>query len=197
MNAIQLAAALLCLAGISSPTHAADLSATPQESGPYVGAALGRTSFSAKGLNLPKTGSDESAQASKVYGGYRFSDKLGVEAGYVRLGSLSETLTVGANPVTQHASARSLYVAATSRLPLSTDFALTGKAGISFGKASGTNMLPASADMSGSKRSLMWGVGAEYNINQSVALTADFDHFGQVSDKVRANLFSVGARYKF
>jgi len=195
MNRLQLAAPLLCMLAITS-AQAANADAT-QETGPYVGAALGRTSFSAKGLGLPRTASDESAQASKVYGGYRFSNTVGVEAGYVRLGSLSETLTVGANPVTQHTTARSLYVAATSRLPLSQDFALTGKAGVSFGRASGTNLLPVAADMSGSKRSFMWGVGAEYQLTSAVALTADFDHFGQVSDKVRANLFSAGVRYRF
>ena len=196
MNRIHFAAPLLCMLAISS-AWAGNTDTNTQASGPYVGAALGRTSFSAKNLGLPKTGSDESAQASKVYGGYRFSDRLGVEAGYVRLGTAVETLTVGNNAVAQAVKARSLYVAATSRLPLSSDFALTGKAGVSFGKASGTNVLPVAADMTGSKRSFMWGIGAEYQLTNAIALTADFDHFGQVSNKMRANLFSVGARYRF
>lgn len=196
MNRIQLATPLLCMLAISS-AWAGNTDTTTQESGPYVGAALGRTSFSAKNLGLPKTGSDESAQASKVYGGYRFSDRLGVEAGYVRLGNAVETLTVGNNAVSQTVKARSLYVAATSRLPLSSDFALTGKAGVSFGRASGSNVLPVAADMTGSKRSFMWGIGAEYQLTNALALTADFDHFGQVSNKMRANLFSAGVRYRF
>ncbi len=199
MNRHQIAASsllsLVCMLAASS-AWAGNID-TAQESGPYVGAALGRTSFSAKNLGLPKTGSDESAQASKVYGGYRFSNLVGVEGGYVRLGNAVETLTVGNASVSQTVKARSLYVAATSRLPLSTDFALTGKAGISFGRASGASLLPASADMTGSKRSLMWGVGAEYQLTSSLAVTADFDHFGQVSSKVRANLFSAGVRYRF
>jgi OmpA-OmpF porin, OOP family len=115
----------------------------------------------------------------------------------VRLGSAVEKLTVGSNTVAQSVDARSLYVAATSRLPLSQDFALTGKAGVSFGKVSGSNVLPAAADMTGSKRSFMWGVGAEYQLTSALALTADFDHFGQLSSKVRANLFSAGVRYRF
>lgn len=195
MNRILFAAPLLCLLAASSAW--AGNPDTTQQSGPYVGAALGRTSFSASNLGLPRTGSDESAQASKVYGGYRFGDRLGVEAGHVRLGNAVETLTVGNNAVSQTVKARSLYVAATSRLPLSQDFALTGKAGVSFGRASGANLLPASADMTGSKRSFMWGIGAEYQLTNSLALTADFDHFGQVSEKVRANLFSAGVRYRF
>ncbi|MGM9479676.1 porin family protein [Roseateles sp. NT4] len=196
MNRIPFTATpLLCMLAVSS-AWAGNIDNT-QESGPYIGAALGRTSFSAKNLGLPKTGSDESAQASKVYGGYRFSNLVGVEGGYVRLGNAVETLTVGNNAVSQTVKARSLYVAATSRLPLSDAFALTGKAGVSFGKASGANLLPASSDMTGSKRSFMWGIGAEYQLTNALALTADFDHFGQVSEKVRANLFSAGVRYRF
>lgn len=195
MTRLQLAAPLLSMLAVSCAWAANP--DTTQATGPYVGAAIGRTSFSAKNLGLPRTGRDESAQASKVYGGYRFSDMVGVEAGYVRLGSTVQTLTVGANAVAQGVTARSLYVAATSRLPLTTDFALTGKAGISFGKASGANLLPASSDMTGAKRSFMWGIGAEYQLTDALALTADFDHFGQVSSKVRANLFSAGVRYRF
>ncbi|KQV49507.1 hypothetical protein ASC95_18110 [Pelomonas sp. Root1217] len=195
MNRLQFAAPLLSMLAISS-AWAANVDAA-QATGPYVGGAIGRTSFSARNLGLPKIASDESAQASKVYGGYRFSDLVGVEAGYVRLGSAIETLTVGNQAVSQRVTARSLYVAATSRLPLSTDFALTGKAGVSFGKSSSANLLPASADMTGSKRSFMWGIGAEYQLTDAIALTADFDHFGQLSNKVRANLFSAGVRYRF
>jgi OOP family OmpA-OmpF porin len=195
MNRINLAPLLISMLAVSSAW--ADTSDKSQEARAYVGAAIGRTSFSTKGLGLPKVGSDESAQASKVYGGYRFSDRLGVEGGYVRLGSALEKLTVGSNTVAQSVDARSLYVAATSRLTLSQDFALTGKAGVSFGKVSGTNVLAATADMIGSKRSFMWGVGAEYQLTSALALTADFDHFGQLSSKVRANLFSAGVRYRF
>jgi len=189
-NFFTLSALCLCAAA----AQAAD---DPASKGLYVGAALGRGSFGAKDLGLPKAASDETGMAGKLYGGYRFTDTWGVEAGYARLGGLKETLTVGSNSVTQSASGRSLYVAGTGRLPLSSAFALNAKAGVSFGKVSGTNVLPAASDMTGSKRSFMYGVGAEYRLSQNVALTADFDHFGRLSDKVRGNMVSAGVRYAF
>jgi OmpA-OmpF porin, OOP family len=187
---IACAIVVLCSASVNAAERATI-------EGPYVGGSLGRTSFSAKEIGLPKTGSDEIAMSGKAYGGYQLTDRFGVEAGYVRLGSLSETVSVGNTPVEQTAKGRSLYVAGTGRMPISDKIALTGKAGISFGKVSGTNALPAANDITGSRRSFMYGLGGEYRVSQHVALTADFDHFGKVSDKVRANMFSVGARYTF
>jgi OOP family OmpA-OmpF porin len=195
VNRINISTLVLGMLALSSGgVNAADASAQP---GPYVGASLGRGSFNARDPGLPKVASDETSLAGKVYGGYRLSDRLGVEAGYARLGSVHETLSVGGTAVEQGASGRSLYVAATGRLPIAQDLALTGKAGLSFGKVTGTNLLPASADITGSRRSFMYGIGAEYQLSSRVALTADFDHFGKLSQKVSANMLSAGVRYSF
>ena len=191
-NIHALALAVLSLSGAAA--NAADNVAGK---GLYVGAALGRGSFGAKELGLPKVGSDEVSQAAKLYGGYHLNDTWGVEAGYARLGKVSESLVVGGNTVAQSGTARSLYVAGTGRMPLSSSFTLNGKAGLSFGKVSGTNLLPASADMTGSKRSFMYGVGVEYAMAPGVALTADFDHFGKVSGQVHGNMLSAGVRFSY
>jgi OmpA-OmpF porin, OOP family len=167
-----------------------------RDEGPYVGAALGRSSFSAK-TGLPTTASDEVAVGGKLYGGYRFNGHFGVEAGYVRFGSLAQSVTLGGSTVEQGAKGRSLYVAATGRMPVAQHIALLGKAGVSFGKVSGADVLPASAQLVGSRRSLMAGIGAEYQLSPQVALTVDFDHFGKLSDRARANLLSAGVRYSF
>ncbi len=165
--------------------------------GLYVGAALGRTSFDAKTPGLPTVASDEVAAGAKLYGGWRLGEHLGVEAGYVRFGSLAESVTVDGRTVEQAAKGRSLYAALTGRMPMTEKIVLTGKAGISFGKVSGTDVLPASAHLIGSRRSFMYGVGAEYRLSPQVALTADFDHFGKLSEGARANLLSAGVRYSF
>jgi opacity protein-like surface antigen len=189
-NTFTLSALCLSIAA----AHAAD---DPAGKGLYVGASLGRGSFGAKDLGLPKVSSDEVSRAGKLYAGYRLTDTWGVEAGLARLGSVKETLAVGSNSVTQSASGRSLYVAGTGRMPLSSSFALNAKAGLAFGKVSGTNVLPPASDMTGSKRSFMYGVGVEYRLSQNVALTADFDHFGKLSGRVNGNMLSAGLRYGF
>lgn len=197
MNRFKFNALLLSMLVLSSAgVNAADLS-PDQSQGPYVGASLAHTWFGVKDLGLPKTDSDETSLSGLAYAGYRFTDRLGVEAGYARFGSVKETVTVGGAGVEQRGSARSLYVAATGRLPITQDVALTGKAGISFGKVNGGDAAAGPADIGGAKRSFMYGVGAEYQVTPQLALTAEFDHFGRVSDKVSANMLSTGVRYSF
>jgi OmpA-OmpF porin, OOP family len=195
MNRIQLSALGLAILTLSA-AHVNAAETTPT-SGVYAGASLGRTSFSADSSGLPVGGRDDTALAGKLYLGYRLGEYFGVEAGYARLGSLAQTVSFGNAEVTQTAKGRSLYTAVTGRMPVAPQVALTGKAGLSFGKVSGANVLPVSADLTGSRRSFMFGVGAEYQMSPQIALVADFDHFGKLSDKARANLLSAGMRYSF
>ena len=166
-------------------------------SGPYVGAAFGRSSFSTQGGGAPKLGSDDHDRALKIYGGYQLNDFFGVQGGYVRLGKLEDRFGVGGASVAQSVSGRSLYIAGTGRLPLGDAFALTGKAGISFGKTSGANALLAADSLIGSKRSLMLGAGAEYRFNRDLALTVDHERYGKLSNKVKADALFIGARFSF
>jgi OmpA-OmpF porin, OOP family len=184
----------IALAAATAGAHAAQ---ADDITGPYVGAALGRSSFGTQGVGSPKLGGDEHDRALKIYGGYQLNDYFGVQAGYVRLGKLEDRFSVGAASVAQSVSGRSLYVAGTGRLPLGDAFALTGKAGVSFGKTSGTNALPAADSLIGSKRSLMLGVGAEYRFNRNLAMTVDYERYGKLSNKVKADALFVGGRFSF
>jgi len=44
---------------------------------------------------------------------------------------------------------------------------------------------------------MMAGVGAEYKLSKNFALTADYDYYGKVSNKVKASTFMLGARLSF
>jgi OmpA-OmpF porin, OOP family len=188
---------LAVIALVLSAAGGAHAATADDITGPYVGAALGRSTFDTKGLGSPKLGSDERDRALKIYGGYQLNEYIGVQGGYVRLGKLEDRFSVGGASVAQSVSGRSLYLAGTGRLPLGDSFALTGKAGLSFGKATGTNVLPAADSLIGSKRSLMLGAGAEYRFNRDFALTVDYERYGKLSNKLSANALFVGARLSF
>jgi OmpA-OmpF porin, OOP family len=191
---ISLSAVAVAVAMASAGAQAAK---ADDVSGPYVGAAAGGSSFGTQGVSAPKIGSDESDRAFKVYGGYQINELFGVQAGYVRLGKLQDRFGTGSTTVAQAVSGRSLYVVGTGRLPLGDAFALTGKAGLSFGKTSGTNLLPAADSLLGAKRSLMLGVGAEVRFNRDVAVTVDYERYGKLSNKVKADALFVGGRFSF
>jgi OmpA-OmpF porin, OOP family len=163
----------------------------------YVGVGVGGSAFGTRDVGATKGTVDEQSRAFKIYGGYQLTDHFGVQAGYTRLGSLNDNFTTGGVSVKQTVSGRSLYVAGTARYSVSESFAVTGKLGISFGKTTGTNLLSASDNLIGSKRYLMGGFGAEYRLNRSVALTADYEAYGKLSNKVSADAFTLGARFSF
>jgi opacity protein-like surface antigen len=159
--------------------------------GPYAGMALGASSFSADGA--ANVDDDDFGSTFRVYGGYQFTDLLGVEAGYARIGDLTQTFQN-----TNHTlKARSTYVAATARQPLTGTISVNGKLGLSFGEVSG-NDLPADAPQAtGRKRSVMAGIGAEYQPWDRIALSISYDYHGKLSDDVSASSLSAGVRFTF
>lgn len=187
----------IVLAASTLAAHAAGASKAESIVGPYVGVGLGGSGLAVRDVDARKTKTDENDGAAKIYGGYQLTDTFGVEAGYVRLGEFKDRFRVNGSSVTQSASGRSFYVAGTGRLPLSDAFALTGKAGLSLGKVSGTNRLSDSDSPIGTKRSFMLGLGAEYRMSRDIALTVDLDSYGKLSDKVYGSALLLGVKYSF
>ncbi len=196
---LQTAAALTALMVLATTTTSSAQAATTDEAaGPfYVGVGVGGSAFGTRDVVATKGPADEQSRAFKIYGGYQITDHFGVQAGYTRLGSLNDTFTSSGVGVKQTVSGRSLYVAGTARYRVSESFALIGKLGVSFGKATGTNLLATSDNLIGSRRYLMGGFGGEYRLNRSLALTADYEAYGKLSNKVSADAFTLGARFTF
>ena len=179
---------------LSTLTLAAQAAPNDGIVGPYARVEVGRGNFGLSSA-LPQSSSDEHGQAVKVFGGYRFDENLGIEAGYAALGSFSESVTAGGASVRQDCKARSIFGAATGRLPLGESFALLGRLGLSSGKVSGTNVLPASDNVMGSKTSVLLGLGAEYRPKPNIALTVNYDSYGKLSNKVKADALLFGLHF--
>ncbi|MDT9000991.1 porin family protein [Paucibacter sp. APW11] len=184
-----LAAAVLALFSLSA--QAAD------EVGPYAGAAIGRGSLSLPDASVPLKDKDGRDTSYKLFGGYRLNENFSLEAGYARLGKLGETATIGGTDLRQQGTASSLYAVGVGRLPVNEQFAFTGRLGLARNKVSGTNVLPAADSLQGSKNNVVWGLGAEYKLSKTVALTADYDNYGKVSDKVKASTLMLGIKTSF
>ncbi|AYM77699.1 outer membrane protein A precursor [Janthinobacterium sp. HH103] len=166
-----------------------------QAEGAYVGVNVGRSELKA---------SDEfdsikkSDTGYKAYAGYDFTQNFGAEAGYVDFGKLTEKFDGGKMEVKSHA----FYVAATGTLPLNEQFSLFAKAGVSQNRTKATvSELNFSESVSKNKTSALFGIGAAYNINKNLSAVAEYENFGKVANedgsKVKADLLSIGLRYKF
>jgi OmpA-OmpF porin, OOP family len=157
----------------------------------YIGGSIGSSE--------QKAGDEkESHVGYKLFAGYQFNETFGLESGYVDLGKISvsgDNFSVSSHP-------QALYFAGTATWPLSTEFSLFGKAGVS---ANRTKVSATVGNTSGSdttsKTTAIVGVGAAYAMSKNLSLTVEYENFGKVIDEagssVKADLFSVGIRYKF
>lgn len=166
--------------------------------GAYVGVNVGR---SEQKLSIDTQGSaKDNATAYKLYGGYDVTKNFGVEAGYIDFGKASVVDSVGD---TLSSKLTSFYVAATGTLPLSEQFSLFAKLGVSFNRTKADVQLSGVTSRLGSENRTtpLLGIGAAYNFSKNLALVAEYENFGKVIKEegynLKADLFSVGLRYKF
>lgn len=174
-----------------------------QDNGFYAGGAIGRSSFSlssSSSASLPWGGekSSKAGTAYKLYGGYRLTENFGVEAGYARLGRVSQRTSAYGGSTLQSGSGQAFYAAATARLPLGDAFAINGRLGIAHGRISGgDNGAPGNRRLSGGANGVMAGFGAEYRVTQNLAVTADYDYFGKLSKQAKGGMLTVGVKASF
>jgi OmpA-OmpF porin, OOP family len=174
-------------------------SASAQTSGNgfYVGAGLNASASSTDKVALPSSSSDRSGQGAKVNAGYQVTPNYGVEAGWSGLGTFSETYKTTVGTTTQKYKVNTTYVAATGRWGVSENLSLVAKAGVGFNKVSGTNVLPVSDNLLGTKTALFSSAGLSYKLSPTTAVTLDYDVAGKRSNKVYAHALTVGLQYNF
>ncbi len=189
-----ISAALAVFVTWSGTASAAD---PAHDAGPYIGGSITRSDFNPEVLGLPSVSAEHAGLGGKAYGGYRFNEYVGIEAGYADLGSITGTQVANGATFEQRAKARAYYGAVTGRMPVSEAFALTGKLGVSYGRVRGDSTASAPTDLRGPRRSFMYGLGVEYRVSPRVAVVAEFERFGRVSDNVSASAVSAGIRYWF
>jgi OOP family OmpA-OmpF porin len=164
----------------------------------YFGVNLGQANHSLNDAGLVATSRAEKKTAFKIYGGYNFDKNWGVEVGYADFGNPRNVYTVAGAPVTLDYRASAVYVAGTGTLPINDQFALFGKLGFSAGRVSGSvSGAGTTFTGSGSKSSVMGGIGASYSFTKNLAVVAEYEDFGKVNTDIRASMWSIGLRYKF
>jgi OOP family OmpA-OmpF porin len=165
----------------------------------YVGASLGRSHQSAYLGGFQAEGAGN-ATAYKLFGGYQLTPNFGVETGFADLGKLTIESAIAGSRV--DVRPRSLYAAATGTWPLTDQFSVSGKLGVSANRLTHTVHIGSSSlSEAHNGASLLAGAGASYALNEKVALVAEYENFGRVSKRggedVKADMVSLGVRMKF
>jgi OmpA-OmpF porin, OOP family len=126
--------------------------------------------------------SDDNGSVFKLYGGYQITENFGVEAGYMRFGDVTRTYSIGGDSLTQTGKARAFYTAGTVRWQFSDSFSVNGLAGVAFNQVRDDATI-GDRNLNGDKRSVMLGLGAQYQLSERTALTVNFDHLAEISEE--------------
>lgn len=140
--------------------------------------------------------------AVRISGGYHFSPMLAVEAGYLMIGDS----TVKYNTYSDTTKNSALQIAAVGTFPVTPAFDLIGKLGMSMNSNKLSDTLGV-WNSSTSSTSLMFGIGAQYNVNKKVSIRAQYEDFGKFTTNdgpippvtswdMGVSMVSVGVAYK-
>ena len=182
----------------------------------YAGAGVGSSNVT--GINGSETDGPNNftlsggtrATSWKLYGGYQFTPNWGVEAQYTDLGKRSATVTLSGAVVGSgglNASASQWGIAGTGTLPLSNNFYLLGKLGVSRNKIDNVTATIGGVTVSGSgtgKTDLLAGLGVGYNFNKNVGVRFEYENFGKFSSNggvggsaIKGDNWGISLKYAF
>lgn len=144
------------------------------------------------------------ATAVRVTGGYQYTPNVAVEVSYGDYGAATGSVV---DPVLGLANAKiatsGLQLAAVGSLPLSNNFALTGKLGVA--STSVKTSVTAAAGVGGvtsTSTTLTAGIGVRYDLSKNVSLRAQYESLGNVKEgasgqKFGLSLISAGVSFAF
>lgn len=144
------------------------------------------------------------ATAVRITGGYQYTPNVAVELSYGDYGSATGSAVVPPfGLVTAKEAASGFQLSAVGSLPISNNFALTGKLGVANTtvKLSGTALGVAVNVGSTSSTTLAAGVGVRYDFSKAVSLRAQYESLGNIKDpsgqKYGLSLISAGVSFAF
>lgn len=177
----------------------AALSGVSHAQSAYIGAGVTASEYK---FDVPNatSGSNHSGTnaAGKIFAGYDFDKTWAVEGGYMDFGSRDYGYTSGGQNGNISTDSSAFYVAGKATMPINEQVSVFGKLGIieNRDKMRGTGL--SSNLRNDNKTNLYASVGAQYAINQKVALIAELEHTGKSADQGRDGMgVSLGARYNF
>ena len=181
----KLIVALIASAAAMSAAQAQTIANTAPHA--YVGVGVATADQESRG----GLDGDGYKASGKIYGGYQLNQTWAAEAGYTDFRSADVNTAAGRGDTKGYG----YYIAGKATQPLNDQLSVYGKAGV---QHSQRELNVAGLNAKNSDTGLYGAVGLQYNINQQVALTAEYERYGKSKDfGAKADVWTVGAHYKF
>lgn len=170
----------------------------------WIGFSMGKTDYNNNNLSgITPTSADSTDSNWKIYLGFPITSNLGLEVGYMALGSQSITGTKNASAANSSAKAKIYNVDLLGKIDVRDDVFVFGKAGFywwgmhSDTTVGGTNT---SADDDGFK--LKYGLGLQYSATPEIGLRLEWERLDKLGFKgttgsAGADLLTIGAQFNF
>lgn len=171
-----------------------------------VGAAQAKLGSYSPAVGVSVSGTSNRDTSFKLFGGYQFTPNWGIEAQYSDLGKYNYTVSQAGASSTGNYRADQWSVAGTGTLPLSNNFYLMGKLGISSNHVRASAVcvpLGCSSSSSGSKSDLLAGLGVGYNFNKNIGIRFEYENFGKMANvangggSIKGDNFALSLKYSF
>ena len=160
----------------------------------YVGVGIA-TADHKDDFGLNNFNSDGYKASAKIFGGYELNETWGVEAGYTDFRKSDISYNGGTTTLNGETKGYGVYVAAKATAPINDQFSAFGKLGVQHSNRELNSPL---VNLNDSDNGVYGAVGLQYNINQQVALTAEYERYGKSkSFGAKPDVWTIGARYNF
>jgi len=173
------------LAGAAAMSAAQAQTTTTTQPRGYVGLGIA-TAGSEGGL-----GDSGSKSSAKIFGGYEIDQMYGVEAGYTdfRKHDFNNGTASG------NTKGYGVYIAGKASVPINEQASVYGKLGV---QHSNRELNTQGLNLTDSDNGLYGALGVQYNLNQQVALTAEYERYGKSkSFGAKPDVWTIGAKYSF
>lgn len=182
---------------IAAATAMSAAQAQVQKPGPYLGLAVASADHELKIGGATNTDAEGYKPSLKVFGGVDITPMWGIEAGYTDIREADHNFNIGATRYAGTTEGRRAYLAGKATMPVNEAFSVYGKLGAGYTKTELNTLAPA-ISRSDSKTELYGAIGGQYNVNERVALTLEYERYGKSKDYgVKADAISLAARYSF
>jgi len=135
--------------------------------------------------------------SGKIFGGAELTDNFGVEAGYTDFRKAGGTYNLNGTTASTESDGYGAYIAGKARASLNDKTSVYGKLGVTHTKAE-MDSATAGLSRSESDNGVYGAVGMQYNVNEQVALIAEYERYGKKKDfGPKPDVFTIGAKYQF
>lgn len=164
---------------------------------PYIGLGVASADHNFKIGGATNANSEGYKPSAKIFGGVELTPMFGVEAGYTDIRKSDHTFTVGATPGRATTDGSRSYLAGKATMPVNEAFSVYGKLGAGYSKVNVSSATPL-VSRSDSKTEVYGAVGGQYNLNEKMALTLEYERYGKSKDYgVKADAITAAAKFSF